>query len=95
MVENEIQTKVAEACKKSTKEADKLLLEYMQKRNLTIEDLQGNVLMEQFPFDYDGKNNSKTEYSYKGELIMTVEQKFDMASPLVARCELVIKKGNW
>ena len=95
MFEDEIQTKVAEACKTSTKEADKLLLEYMQKRNLTIEDLQGNVLMEQFPFDYDGKNNGKTEYSYKGELIMTVEQKFDMESPLVARCELVIKKGNW
>ena len=95
MGENKIQTKIAEACKTITKEADKLFLEYMQKRNLTIENLQDNVLVEQFPFNYDGKNNSKTEYSYKGELIMTVERKSDMESPFVARCEVVIKKGNW
>ena len=83
MVKNEIQTKVTEACKTNAKEVDKLLLEYMQKRNLTIEDLQDNFLIEQFPFDYDGKNNSKIEYNYKGELIMTIEKKFYMESPSV------------
>lgn len=95
MVENEIQTKVAEACKTSTKEADKLLLEYMQKRNLTIEDLQGHIMMKEEQ-DFSIATDIKiTSYWYKCELILSVIQTFDFKSPSVARCELQIKKGDW
>ena len=95
MVENEIQTKVAEVCKNSTKEADRLLLEYMQKRNLTIEDLQGHIIMRQEQ-DFNIMTDTKiTSYWYKCELILSVIQMFDFKSPSVARCELQIKKGNW
>ena len=95
MVENEIQTKVAEACITSAKEADKLLLEYMKKRNLTIADLQEHIMMKQeqdFSIPTDIKIIS---YWYKCELILSVIQTFDFKSPSVARCELQIKKGDW
>ena len=95
MFENEIQTKVAEACKTSTKEADKLLLEYMQKRNLTIEDLQEHIMMKE-ERDFSITTDIKiTSYWYKCELILSVIQTFDFKSPSVARCELRIKKGDW
>ena len=95
MIENEIQTKVAEACITSTKEADKILLEYMRKRNLTIEDLQGHILMKEEQ-DFSIPSSIKmTSYWYKCELILYVVQKFDFESPSVARCELQIKKGDW
>ena len=95
MAKNEIQTKVAEACITSTKEADRLLLEYMQKRNLTIEDLQGHIIMRQEQ-DFNIMSDIKmTSYWYKSELILSVVQKFDFESPSVARCELQIKKGDW
>jgi hypothetical protein len=95
MVENEIQTKVAVACKTSTKEADKLLLEYMQKRNLTIEDLQGHIMMKEEQ-DFSITTDIKiTSYWYKSELILSVIQTFEFKSPSVARSELQIKKGDW
>lgn len=95
MVENEIQSKVAEACKTSTKEADRLLLEYMQKRNLTIEDLQEHIMMKEERDFNDMPELKITSYWYKCELILSVIQRFDFESPFVARCELHIKKGNW
>jgi hypothetical protein len=95
MAENELQTKIAEACKNSTKEADKLLLEYMHKRNLTIEDLQEHIMMKQEQ-DFSITTDIKiTSYWYKCELILSVIQTFDFKSPSVARCELQIKKGDW
>ena len=95
MVENEIQTKIAEACKNITKEADRLLLEYMQKRNLTIEDLQGHIMMKEERDFNDMPEIKITSYWYKSGLILSVIHKFDFESPFVARCDLQIKKGDW
>ena len=95
MVENEIQTKVTEACKTSTKEVDKLLLEYMQKRNLTIEDLHEHIMMKEEQ-DFSIMADKKVfSYWYKCELILSVIQTFNFESPYVARCELQIRKGDW
>ena len=83
-------------CKQSVKEADRLILEYMQKRNLTIEDLQENVFMQQEPNDaWDETVTLKRTYWYKGELIFCIKQKYDIKQPLIARAEMVIEKGNW
>lgn len=95
MAQNGIQTKVAEACINSTKEADRLLLEYMQKRKLTIEDLQEHIMMREERDFNDIPELKITSYWYKCELILSVIQRFDFESPFVARCELQIKKGNW
>lgn len=91
-----IQDKVADVVKQTMKEADLLILEYMQKRNLTIEDLQGNVAVQQEQQDSWEVGVSLTRtYWYKGELILSVKQKFDVRQPLCARGEMVIKKGDW
>lgn len=95
MAENELQTKIAEACINSTKEADRLLLEYMQKRKLTLEDLQEHILMREERDFNDMPEIKITSYWYKCELILSVIQRFDFKSPFVARCELQIKRGDW
>ena len=91
----EMQLKLAEAHKNITKLADKLILEYMQKKGLTIEDLQGNVFMQNYPYGLNGDNNVTLAYWYKDELILSVKQKFDLTQPTITRCEMVIEKGKW
>lgn len=92
---NDLQNKLAEATKNTVKYADKLLLEYMQKKGLTIDDLQGNVVMQHYPFGTKDEECDTLAYWYKGELILKVKQKFDITQPLVTRCEMVIEKGEW
>ena len=80
---------------KQQKEADRIILEYMNKKGLTLEDLQGNVVMQNIPSVTGELNASTLTYWYKGELILSASQKIDLKSPFLARAELVIKKGNW
>ena len=75
--------------------ADRIILEYMNKKGLTIEDLQGNVAMQNIPSETGEPNVSTLTYWYKGELILSASQKIDLKSPFLARSELIIKKGNW
>ena len=91
-----IQDKIADVCKQSVKEADKVILEYMAKRNLTFADLQGNVVMQQEQDDpWDVGVTLKRTYWYKGELMLSIKQKYDITQPLIARAEMVIEKGDW
>ena len=91
-----IQDKLADITKQTVKEADLLILGYMQKRNLTIEDLQGNVVMQQEQQDpWEVGVSLKRTYWYKGELILSVKQKWDVRQPLCTRGEMVIEKGDW
>lgn len=80
---------------KQQKEADRIILEYMNKKGLTLEDLQGNVVMKNIPSVTGEPNASTLTYWYKGELILSASQKIDLKSPFLARVELIIKKGNW
>ncbi len=91
-----IQSKIADVCKQSVKEADRVILEYMAKRNLTLADLQDNVVMQQEQDDpWDVGVTLKRTYWYKGELIFCIKQKYDIRQPLIARVEMVIEKGDW
>ena len=91
-----IQSKIADVCKQSVKEADRVILEYMTKRNLTLADLQDNVVMQQEQNDpWDVGVILKRTYWYKGELIFCIKQKYDITQPLIARAEMVIEKGDW
>ena len=80
---------------KQKNEADRIILEYMNKKGLTLEDLQGNVVMQNIPSETGELNASTLTYWYKGELILSASQKIDLKSPFIARSELIIKKGNW
>lgn len=91
----EIKKAVSEITSKTSKEADKLILEYMKKRNLTLDDLKGNIAMQNVPILDLEINTTKLNYYYKDELILSVMQKFDFEQPTITRCELIIKKGNW
>lgn len=91
-----IQSKITDVCKQNAKEADRVILEYMAKRNLTLEDLQDNVVMQQEQDDpLDVYVTLKRTYWYKGELILKAKQKIDITQPLVIRCVMSIEKGDW
>lgn len=81
--------------KSNLKEVDRLLLEYMKKRNLTFEDLQEHMMMREERDFNDIPELKITSYWYKFELILSVIQTFDFESLFVARSELKIKKGDW
>lgn len=91
-----IHNKIADVCKQSIKEADRVILEYMAKRNLTLADLQDNVVMQQEQDDpWDVGVTLKRTYWYKGELMLSIKQRYDITQPLIARAEMVIEKGDW
>ena len=91
-----IQSKIAYVCKQSVKEADRVILEYMAKRKLTLADLQDNVVMKQEQDDpWDVGVTLKRTYWYKGELMFSIKQRYDITQPLIARAEMVIEKGDW
>lgn len=92
---NELQEKLSEVSQNTVKLADKILLEYMQKKGLTIDDLQGNVAMQHYPFGTKDEDCDTLAYWYKGELILKIKQKIDITQPLVTRCVMSIEKGDW
>lgn len=89
-----IHEQLAEIARKSVKEGDRLLLEYMKKRNLTFADLEGNVAMQNTPVGRE-LNYNKLTYWYKGELIFSITQRFDLTQPFIVRAEARIEKGDW
>ena len=89
-----IHEQLAEIARKSVKEGDRLLLEYMKKRNLTFADLEGNVAMQNTPVGRE-LNYNKLTYWYKGELIFSITQRFDLTCPFIVRAEARIEKGDW
>lgn len=92
----DIQKEVSNVLHNQTKEADKIILEFMKKKGLTVDDLKGNVVMQQEPSDpWDTFVTNKRTYWYKGELILSVKQKFDITQPMITRAEMIIEKGEW
>lgn len=93
--EDYMQTKVSEMSENTTKECNRLTEEYMAKRGLTLDDMEGNVTMQQLPLNYDGTGSAATSFWYKGELIFSVKYKVDFTQVVPTRVEAVIKKGDW
>ena len=81
--------------KSNLKEVDRLLLEYMKKRNISFEDLQEHIMMKEEQDFSIMSNIMIISYWYKFELILSVIQTFDFKSPFIVRSELNIKKGDW
>ena len=74
-------------------QTDKLLLEYMEKRNITLEELNGNLVMQRVPCDEICA--TKVSYWYKGELIFSLTSKTCITSQFASKEEFTIEKGNW
>lgn len=90
-----IHDKLSKACQNCAKDADRLLLEYMKKKSLTIEDLEGNVAVQNHHFGVEENGCAVLRYWYKGELILSMKHRIYQVSQLEARAEMVIKKGDW
>lgn len=90
-----IQDKIANITKQSVKETDRLILEYMKKKNLTVDDLQGNVAVQNIPYGIEGEGFPIVRYWYKGELILSMKQRIYQTSALEVKAEMVIEKGDW
>ena len=91
----DIQKEISNILHSQTKEADRIILEFMQKKGLTLDDLQGNVVMQNVPCTDLEINTTQLNYWYKGELILSVKQKFDITQPMIVRAEMTIEKGEW
>ena len=90
----EIENALREISQNTTKEADKIIIEYMRKRGLTLNDLQGNVVMQNVPLQGLEINTTQLNYWYKGELILSVKTEFNYKE-LAVTCNYTIKKGDW
>ena len=74
-------------------QTDRLLLEYMEKRNITLEELNKNLIMQRVPCDEILA--TKVSYGYKGELIFSLTSKSILSSQFASKEEFIIEKGNW
>ena len=88
-----IREAVSLLAEQTVSQTDKLLLEYMEKRNITLEELNGNLVMQRVPCDEICA--SKVSYCYKGELIFSLTSKSIISSQFASKEEFTIKKGNW
>ena len=90
-----IHDKLSKACQNCASEADRLLLEYMKKKGLTIDDLDGNIAIQNHPFGVEENDGAVLRYWYKGELILSMKQRIYQAGALEVKAEIVIEKGDW
>lgn len=88
-----IREAVSLLAEQTVSQTDKLLLEYMEKRNITLEELNGNLVMQRVPCDEILA--SKVSYGYKGELIFSLMSKTSLTSQFASKEEFIIEKGNW
>lgn len=88
-----IKEAVSLLAEQTVSQTDKLLLEYMEKRNITLEELNGNLVMQRVPCDEILA--TKVGYWYKGELIFSLTSKSCITSQFASKEEFFIEKGNW
>ena len=88
-----IREAVSLLAEQTVSQTDKLLLEYMEKRNITLEELNGNLVMQRVPCDEICA--TKVSYWFKGELIFSLTSKSFLSSQFASKEEFTIKKGNW
>ena len=90
-----IHNKLSKAFQSCGKEADKVLLEYMKKKRLTIADLGVHFAIQNHSFGVEGDDCAVLRYWYKGELILSMKQRIYQTSPLEVKAEVLIEKGDW
>ena len=88
-----IREAVSLLAEQTVSQTDKLFLEYMKKRNITLEELNGNLVMQRVPCNEICV--TKVSYCYKGELIFSLTSKSCITSQFASKEEFTIKKGNW
>ena len=86
---------LSKACQNCASEANKVLLEYMAKKGLTIADLEGNFAVQNHPFGVEENDGAVLRYWYKGELILSMKQRIYQTGALEVKAEMVIEKGDW
>lgn len=95
-IDNYIHDKIAAVYKTGMSEVDKVLLEYMEKKCLTIDDLQGNVVKrEEENTGLYEPNGHRITYWYRGDLIFSITDKIDMTQPLATTVSVIVEKGDW
>lgn len=92
-IDNYIHDKIAAVYKSGMSEVDKILLEYMEKKGLTIDDLQGNVEKREEEIYEPYKH--RIAYWYQGDFIFSITDKFDATQPLAITVTVIVKKGDW
>jgi hypothetical protein len=65
----------------------------MKKRNITLEELNGNLVMQRV--SCNEILATKVSYWYKGELIFSLTSKSSITSQFASKEEFFIEKGNW
>ena len=88
-----IRDAVSLLAEQTVSQTDKLLLEYMKKRNITLEELNGNLVMQRVPCNEILA--TKVSYWYKGELIFSLTSKTWLTSQFASKEEFIVEKGNW
>ncbi len=78
---------IAEVCKGVVEEIDKIVIEYMNKKGISYNDIKEKVEIQEEP--------DKKSYLYEKELILSIEQKLDITNPGCGKCEMFIIRGNW
>ena len=78
---------IAEVCKGVVEEIDKIVIEYMNKKGISYNDIKEKVEIQEEP--------DKKSYLYEKELILSIEQKLDITNPACGKCEMFITRGNW
>ena len=92
---SKIADSLANICENIVKEVDKIVIEFMQKKGISYDDLKENVIIQEEP-QKDLENDTKTcSYWYGKELILSIKQKFDIKDPACGRCDMFITRGNW
>ena len=94
-IDNYIHDKIAAVYKEGMSEVDKIILEYMKKKGLTIDDLQGNVVkQEEGNTGLYKLSEHRITYWYQGDLIFTITNKLDMTQPLTVTATVNVEKGD-
>ena len=94
-VTNKIQDAVITLNENVLKIEESLLLEYMEKKNLTLEDMKEHCVIARYPYGLNGDETLRFQILYNDEVIATIRQEIDTPTPLLVKGELKITKGEW
>lgn len=95
-IDNYIHDKIAAVYKAGMSEVDKILLDYMKKKGLSIDDLQGNVVKrEEENTELYEPYKHRIAYWYQDDFIFSITDKFDATQPLATTVTVVVEKGDW
>jgi len=74
------------------KVSNSFLLEYREKKNLTLDDMKEHCVVALYPYGINGDKSLRFQFKYNDEVIATVRQEIDTSIPLG---EFKVTKGDW